>query len=232
MPAKRGQKTGRKTGRKTTKMTSKARGNTSRQGRRGVIVGSVVGTERFGPAFARTARRALVLLGLGLGACYSTTPHRAQVATPAAPRACADAVSSVFARSGFVQLPTPPRLSMFFGPRMSGPYSSTLTAGTGVGVTIDPAALADGTCHVTLEPLSPDVNCVGTSPAPFSCRKPESPEPRGSWWSRDNEPPVLCPITQTPICDLSYAPGADNDAAVDELARRVRETLGPKDKVN
>jgi hypothetical protein len=175
----------------------------------------------------------LVVVALvGMSACYSITPHRAQVVTRAAPRACADAVGEVFARSGFVQLPTPPRLSMFFGPRLSGPYSSTLAAGTGVGVTIDPAALAGGTCHVTLEPLSPDANCVGAWPTPFSCRRAEVPLARGPGWHRDSEPQMPCPVTQTPMCDLSYAPGADNDAAVDELARRVRETLGPQARVN
>jgi hypothetical protein len=31
---------------------------------------------------------------------------------------------------------------------------------------------------------------------------------------------------------MSYAPGADNDAAVDELARRVRVALGPTARVD
>jgi hypothetical protein len=33
-------------------------------------------------------------------------------------------------------------------------------------------------------------------------------------------------------CELSYAPGEDNDAAVDELARRVKVALGPSARVN
>ncbi len=41
-----------------------------------------------------------------------------------------------------------------------------------------------------------------------------------------------CPMTGTFACRLSYAPGEENDAAVDELARRVRVALGGGAHVN
>jgi hypothetical protein len=34
------------------------------------------------------------------------------------------------------------------------------------------------------------------------------------------------------MCDLSYAPGAENDAAIDELARRLQEALGARARVD
>ena len=42
----------------------------------------------------------------------------------------------------------------------------------------------------------------------------------------------LCPVVPSIMCELTPAPGADNDAAVDELARRVQAALGPSGRVN
>jgi hypothetical protein len=74
--------------------------------------------------------------------------------------------------------------------------------GVGVGVTIDAANGGPGGCHVTLEALSPDPSCAGSDPSGLGSN----------------------------ICELSYAPG--HDASVDELAQRVRVSLGPQAKVD
>jgi hypothetical protein len=197
---------------------------------------------------------ALVVLALG-SACYSTTPHRAHVASKATPRDCTFAARDVFARSGFVQLPPPAHLSMFFWPRIEGPYRAFPRTGAGVGVTIDPADQAAGSCRVTLEALSPDVDCPGSATGPsgtLSCQRPgASAAATPNVYGGGASAPIPCPVVTTfpgpsdpslvafgprPIvastCQLSYAPGADNDAAVDELARRVRAALGPGGRVN
>jgi len=174
---------------------------------------------------------ALGWLGISVG-CYSTTPHRAQVAQKAAASDCADAVHDVFARSGFIQLPTPRNLSMLFGARTGGPYSSFLSTGSGVGVTVHHDDDAAGLCHVTLEALSPDAGCPGSDSGPsgtLNCqRQGIPPEPPGYGGMTQTPCPVVPPIA----CDLTSAPGAENDAAVDELARRVQAALGPSGRVN
>lgn len=186
--------------------------------------------------------RTLVLLALGwlgMGAgCYSTTPHRAQVATRATVHECADAVTDVFSRSGFIQLPTPQNLSMFFSARMTGPYDSFLRTGAGVGVTLSQEAGTAGLCHVTIEALSPDANCADEH-VPLMCNSGAfgmtsmyantgaSPMGGNGTAGVQTEP---CPIVRPLMCDLSYAPGSD--AAVDELARRVQAALGPSGQVN
>jgi hypothetical protein len=181
-------------------------------------------------------RALLALTSLGLAVsgsvgCYSTTPHRVQVATRAAPADCASAIKDVFARSGFVELPTPARLSMFFTPRTKGPYSSFLATGSGIGVTVrDPKGA--GTCDVTLEALSPDVGCPGAASGPsgtLNCQRESAPS-EGSKYGASYTP--ACPVVPLVTCDLSSAPGEDNDAAVDELGRRLQAALGPRASVN
>jgi hypothetical protein len=181
------------------------------------------------------AALAAVSLGLAAG-CYSATPHRAQVASNAAPRECSAAVADVFARSGFVQVATPPKMSMLFTPRTSGPYSSFLSTNTAVGVTLRPGLGAD-TCEVTIEALSPDVDCPpppnGTS-GTLNCQRQDSPmhlTPNGPGFGASPSMSA-CPTVPQPNCPLTYAPGADNDAAVDELARRVQVALGSEGHVN
>jgi hypothetical protein len=190
-------------------------------------------------ARTRTVLAALALGSIGLASgCYSTTPHRAQVASNVAPRDCTTAIRDVFARSGFIQLPTPPRMSMLFTARLEGPYSSFLRSGTGVGVTIDPARAAAGACDVTIEALSPDVSCPYANMASVcnngTARVAMDPV-TGSTLLASPQADVIgapvCPTTAL-MCPLSYAPGADNDAAVDELARRVQVALGPSATVN
>jgi hypothetical protein len=177
----------------------------------------------------------LAPLPLGAG-CYSTIPHRAQVATMGAERNCSEAVADVFARSGFVQLPTPPHLSMFFTARIEGPYSSFMRTGAGVGVTVQQHGKSPA-CAVTIEALSPDatcpdatvaINCGGTGTFVQNQQNLRSPPPPGPLGLQ----PPLCPVVPPQSCQLSYAPGADNDAAVDELARRVQVALGPSATVN
>jgi hypothetical protein len=184
------------------------------------------------------ATLAAASLGVASG-CYSTTPHRAQVASSAAPRECTAAIADVFARSGFVQLPTPPDMSMFFAARLQGPYTSFLRTGAGVGVKLDAQAASAGTCNVTLEALSPDVDCPEAH-APLACvAEGKGPIMMDPITGYAVSPPMrnaasmpACPITGALSCKLSYAPGADNDAAVDELARRVRVALGTQGVVN
>ncbi|HEX4404263.1 MAG TPA: hypothetical protein VH560_05510 [Polyangia bacterium] len=174
----------------------------------------------------------LALSSLGVG-CYSTTPHRAQVASAAAPKECSAAIVDVFTRSGFIQLPTPLNLSMLFGPRIAGQYTSFMRTGAGVGVTIAPLA-PGGECHVTLEALSPDVTCPaafgnlscdGTSGSVAMNAVNGDTYPMAA--SRMGTSSGPCPMSAPLMCDLSYAPGEDNDAAVDELARRLRVALSP-----
>lgn len=186
------------------------------------------------PVARMLALFALASANLALG-CYSTTPHRAQIATKATPRDCAEAISDVFTRSGFIQLPTPPKLTMFFATRTAGPYSSFLSTGSGVGVTLRHEHSNESVCHVTIEALSPDVGCPGSQTGPsgtLNCRRlgePGSPIVGISYGASYETP---CPVVPGPMCELSYAPGADNDAAVDELARRLQAALGPSARVN
>jgi hypothetical protein len=183
------------------------------------------------------------LVGLALasvalaGGCYSTTPHRAQFATQATPKACSAAIGDFFANVGFVQLPTPPRLSMLFTARVSGPYTSFLRTGTGIGVTVNEGGPAIETCSITLEALSPDISCTDLNTSP-TCVGPPGAVSRDPI-SGTTSPTELrgnsvspCPIVAPVTCELSYAPGDDNDAAVDALARRLQAALGPGTRVN
>jgi hypothetical protein len=191
-----------------------------------------------------THRRAAALafaLGLissvvSLGGCYSTTPHRAEVATPATANVCEATIRNLFAQSAYIQLPSPPQVSMFFAPRIRGPYTSFLEFGTGVGVTINSAAAGNGICQVTIEALSPDAGCGNGygSPSMMMCQDarahPFAPSPMEGAGVQGQLTP--CPVTPPLACELSYAPGANNDAAVDELARRLQAAFGPKARVN
>jgi hypothetical protein len=176
---------------------------------------------------ARTRRRlavAVLVLVVGAGACYSSTPHRAEVKTAATTKECASAVGEVFERSGFVQLTTPPNVSMFFVPRTSGPYHAFMNSGAGIGVTM--SELDGKGCHVTLEPMSPDVGCSSRDMSPYEdwgCHTTGNDGSTPFTSALGSRQP--CPVVPTNSCQLSYAPGADNDAAVDELARRLRLAL-------
>jgi hypothetical protein len=180
--------------------------------------------------------RTLALFALGSLAvsvgCYSTTPHRAQVATKAAATECTDAIHDVFSRSGFIQLPTPRNLSMLFGARVGGPYSSFLSTGSGIGVTVHHDVDGAGLCRVTLEALSPDVGCAGSDTGPsgtLNCQRQGMP-PESPFYGGTTQNP--CPVVPPAMCQLTSAPGVDNDAAVDELARRLQAALGPSGRVN
>jgi hypothetical protein len=169
------------------------------------------------------SRPLLLVLGLFVcganAACYEATPHRVVVTSHVRDTNCAAAVAKVFARSGFIQLPTPPRLSMFFGARVSGPYSSLLKSGAGIGVTFENDDARAG-CRVALEALSPDVSCPGAEMGPDGfpgCRRQGMlPEPPFSSTERP------CPTTPATACELTPARSPDNDAAVDEIARRLQ----------
>jgi hypothetical protein len=168
--------------------------------------------------------------------CYSTTPHRAQLASQATPKDCSAAIGAFFSNVGFVQLPAPPRLSMLFTARVSGPYTSFLRTGSGVGVTVNEGGESE-TCHITLEALSPDANCGDLRTSPTCAGPPGAVflDPIASTasppaWHGNSAPP--CPIVAPVTCELSYAPGEDNDAAVDDLARRLQAALGPGTRVN
>ncbi len=176
----------------------------------------------------------LALSWLGAG-CYSTTPHRAQVASVAAPRRCSAAIVAVFERSGYVQLPTPHNWSMFFGPRLDGPYGAFLATGSGIGVTVQNDGGDAGTCHVMLEALSPDVGCPGRDDAPAAvsnCRRVSMPADGPGRGAAAMTSTALCPIAPSMTCELSSAPGDDNDAVVDDLARKLRAVLSPAARVD
>jgi hypothetical protein len=190
---------------------------------------------RVTPTHRRAAALALAL-GLlssvvALGGCYSTTPHRAEIATPATATVCETTIRNLFAQSAYVQLPSPPHVSMFFAPRMRGPYTSFLEFGTGVGVTINAEAAGNGICQVTIEALSPDAGCGNNydSPSMVSCQDARAHPFASAPPAATGAPAHLmpCPVTPPLACELSYAPGAENDAAVDELARRLQAALKP-----
>jgi hypothetical protein len=156
--------------------------------------------------------------------CYETTPHRVEVAGRVPSSDCAAAVRGVFAGAGFVQLPSPPRTWMLFAPRMSGTYSSLLESGSGVGVTFAGSEGAPDDCHVMLEALSSDASCA---PMQTNMAGPATCGGR-----LDRTPMMPCPVASQLTCELTSAPGPDNDKAVDDLARRLRAALGPKSSVN
>jgi hypothetical protein len=164
----------------------------------------------------------LCLLGAASG-CYESTPHRVQVAS-ASPATCAPVITQVFAQAGFVQLSTPRGLSMFFAARSGGPFDSFLRTGAGVGVTFArESSVGTPGCDFALEALSPDVSCPGAerygasmAPDAVLARRPSA----ANWVVPD-------PMNGTALCDFTSARSPDNDAAVDELARRVRVALGP-----
>jgi hypothetical protein len=149
------------------------------------------------------------------------------------PPDCVATITDVFARSGFIQLPTPPNMSMFFGARIEGPYNSFLRTGTGVGVTLRRGGESQSACQVTIEALSPDASCSDAH-VPLACGHGAMNPVTGDMivaptGNSSGSPP--CPIVGAPLmCELSYAPGADD--AVDELARRVQDALGPSGRVN
>ncbi|HVZ74654.1 MAG TPA: hypothetical protein VHJ20_19865 [Polyangia bacterium] len=162
----------------------------------------------------------LAALALAAG-CYSTTPHRAEVRTAATDDSCRTAVADVFEAAGMVRRPPPPGQSLFYGPRLAPSNGSREMSGAGIGVTVAEGELAAGRCHVTLEALAPDSSCPPGAVAPLAAGT-------GPW--------ALPPVVTSPIppqsCEITYAPGNDNDAAVDELARRLREALGAHAQVD
>jgi hypothetical protein len=124
---------------------------------------------------------------------------------------------------------------MFFGPRLDGPYGSFLATGLGIGVNVQNDGGDAGTCHVTIEALSPDVDCPGSENRPaaaLSCRRVSMPADGPGRSAAAMTSTVLCPVVPPVTCELSSAPGDDNDAAVDELARRLRAVLGPAVRVD
>jgi len=177
----------------------------------------------------------LAAAALGLCGCYATTPHRAEVASSSTPSRCATMVADVLTRSGFVQVARPPQLSMLFAARTTGPYSSFLTTGSGVGVMLTGNDVGSGWCHVTLEAVSPDASCpatLGGTSGTLNCQKATDPTPVVGGLGGQVSAQPLCPTVPQAMCELTYAPGAENDAAVDELARRVQLALGPAATVN
>lgn len=176
---------------------------------------------------------ATAAVGLGAG-CYATTPHRGEAASNAGARSCAEAVIEVFSDSGFAALAAPPDLSMLYEPRASGSRGASMSAGAAVAVKIGAPAGAAGSCHVTLEAVSPDVDCPAPQSSMFSeprCQARNVSQPAPPIASGEYLVPE-CPARPVVACKLSYAPGAQNDAVVDELARRLQSALGPTGSVD
>jgi hypothetical protein len=180
--------------------------------------------------FAGRTVVALALASLGVtSGCYSSTPHRVQIVSGATPNECWSVVGAVFTDAGFSRkMPTPPNLSMLFGARTSNPDGFGVRTSSAVGVMIRDGAPSGPSCKVTLEMISPDVDCtasVNLGAGVATCQPPSSAQPSPPLSSGQYLVPV-CPPTPVHNCKLSYAPGAENDAAADELARRVQVALG------
>jgi hypothetical protein len=110
-----------------------------------------------------------------------------------------------------------------------------MTTGSAVAVTITDQDGAGGSCRVTIEAVSPDADCpgdVGSSFSAVGCQAQGIAQPMPPPPLSGATPVPLCPPSPILACKLTYAPGADNDAAVDELARRVQDALGPTATVN
>ena len=184
------------------------------------------------PSVARSAAMAVALsvaLSVSLSAgCYETTPHRVEVAARVAAPDCTATIAGVFAGAGFVQLPSPTRMSMFFAPRGVGASRSGLGSIAGVSVTIADAAAVGGECRVTLEALSPDPSCPGGALS-VGGRSALCDASSGAGVSSALP---RCGSMPPMTCELTSAPGPDNDAAVDDLARRLRAALGPRSRVD
>jgi hypothetical protein len=165
----------------------------------------------------RRAAVAVLVCAVTTGACYSTTPHRAEIASPAPSHDCLSAVANVFEDAGYVRRSPPPGLSFFYGP----PFVSSRVSESGIGVTVPQDELEQGRCHVILEALSPDASCSPAAEASLTAGT-------GAW----AVPPRLVSPPPPRACNLSYAPGAENDAAVDDLARRLRIALGATAQVD
>jgi hypothetical protein len=168
-----------------------------------------------------------------LAGCYATTPHRAEVTAPRERAVCDSAVGDVMTRAGLVPLTPPPRYSMLFGPRTSTPSAAPdKPALTGIGVVVREAARgADRGCSVTLEAVSTDASCPTVEPPECYTQYTRAPSQFGtppySAAGSSNAPGAcgLGPLT----CEMGEVPGLES--TVDDLARRVRDALGPTARV-
>jgi hypothetical protein len=163
---------------------------------------------------SRVAPSAIAALAL-LAGCYATTPHRPEVKAPAPKSACLAAVDDVFTRAAFVPMQTPAGYTAFFAPRMGSSQLQRRRAGLGVGVVVEAGVAVGGGCRVVLEALSNEGACPEVES--LECSSMRSPFESVTLRSCQSD------VT---TCPMSTAPGAHNDAMVDDLARRLRETLG------
>jgi hypothetical protein len=110
---------------------------------------------------------------------------------------------------------TPNGFTAFFAPRGGVGELQRRRAGFGVGVVVHEGFAEGGGCRVVLEALSTEASCP-------EVESTECSSMRSAW-----EAPTLrsCQSDVT-TCQMSSAPGAENDAFVDDLARQLRETLG------
>lgn len=178
----------------------------------------------------RAAPSAIASLAL-LAGCYATTPHRAEVTAKGSRATCDEAVGDVMTRSGFVPLTPPPRYSMLFGPRVTGQgLSYNKAPARGIGVVVRETLVDLGSppaCSVTLEAVSTDASCPTE---PFECEgsyvatATAPPPPYAAGWNS----PTACNLGPR-TCEMAPVPG--HDSTVDDLARRVRDELGPGARV-
>jgi hypothetical protein len=179
----------------------------------------------------RAAPSAIAALAL-LAGCYATTPHRAEVTAAEERATCNGAVGDVMTRAGLVPLTPPPRYSMLFGPRVTGQglsYNKAPARGIGVVIRETSGEAGPHGCSVTLEAVSTDASCPAAS-EPIECEgayaaAPSAPPPPyAATWSS----PAGCNLGPR-TCEMAPVPG--HDSTVDDLARRVRDALGPGARV-
>lgn len=177
------------------------------------------------PRAAPTAIGALALLA----GCYATTPHRAEVTASGARATCDGAVTDVMTRAGLVALMPPAHYSMFFGPRSASPGATLKTTAIGVGVVIKETAgdTGAGNCSVTLEAISTDPSCAALEPP--ECDNQYLRWAPGGDRSNPATPNLSATCGAAMACDMSEAPG--HEQAIDDFARRLRDTLGPSARV-
>jgi hypothetical protein len=140
-------------------------------------------------------------------------------------------VGDVFTRAGWVLLPPPPGLTYLFAPRTTGPFFAKLRTGSAISVTLTQEGDADDSvCRVVVEAVAPDPSCPEDEP--IECLNPNLPMASAPPPASDSTNYSMQCRPWPPMCPFTAAPTPQNDAMVDELARRIRTALGETGHVN
>lgn len=171
----------------------------------------------------RAAAAAIGVWALVTG-CYATTPHRPEVQGFAARPACMAAIDDVFTRAAFVPRQTPAGYTAFFAPRMGVSQTRSQWADIGIGVVVSSSPAGEGgSCRVVLEALAMNDGTCSADESNLGCALPDP---------RVGPTVMACPVSLITTCPMTSAPSPTNDALVDDLARRLREALGPNASVS